>query len=240
MTKLSKLGIPKNLGHIWIGPYRPPVDWMQTWQDYHPDWSYTLYDNSFAATYPFRNKSLITEYLKRSQFAGAADLMRYEILYDFGGFLPEADSVCLANTDHLFEHDCAYTVYENEKARPGMVSPILACPPGNKFVGQLIDELSTLRPRELGQPWKTTGNRFVASMIQKYDPQITIFPSHYFIPEHFSGEKYTGPDQVFAKQLFGSTTDAYGSVSAGTKARLMTGKIRGAVMRRLFKRKDLK
>lgn len=234
------LGIPKKIGHIWIGPRPAPFEWLKSWQQHHPDWEYTLYDNNFLESFTFQNVALINEYLKRGQFAGAADLMRYEILYHFGGFLPGADSLCLANTDELFPHPKAYTVYENEKARPGMVSPILACEPKNPFAKQLIDELSKLNPREIGQPWKTTGNRFVAQMIEKHNPDIEIFPSHFFIPNHFSGETYTGNGKIYCDQMFGSTTNAYSKGSYTDEIKIKLGNIRGSLLRRLFKNNSLK
>ena len=40
--------------------------------------------------------------------------MRYEILEEIGGFIPEADSVCLRATDKLWNTtEAAYTVHEN-------------------------------------------------------------------------------------------------------------------------------
>ena len=34
---------------------------------------------------------------------------------------------------------------------------------------------------------------------------ITIHPSHYFMPEHLSGQKYEGDGPVFARQFWSST-----------------------------------
>lgn len=203
------LGIPKKLGHIWVGHLPPPSKWMDTWKTNHPDWEYHLYDNSFLKSFDFETKDQINEYLKRGQYAGVSDLMRLEILYTYGGFLPEADSICIKNTDHLFSKTCAYTVYENEMVRGRLVSPILACEPRNPFVRSMIDEIKKVTPSELDEPWISTGNLFVASMIERLAPEITIFPSHYFIPIHFTGVIYTGPDTVYAKQMFGNTRGAY-------------------------------
>jgi mannosyltransferase OCH1-like enzyme len=204
--------IPKLLSHVWIGPYKPPHDWMQTWIKHNPDWEYKLYDNSFLATFPFRTRRQIDEYLARGEYAGAADLMRYEILYNYGGFIAEADSVCYRSINPLFNKSCAYTVYENEFTRGNLVSPIFACEPGNPFVGLIIDELSVLDPAQLDTPWISTGNYYCAKMIRTHRPDIVIFPSHYFIPVHFTGEIYNGTDTVFAKQLFGTTRFAYGKL----------------------------
>lgn len=201
----TELGIPKKLGHIWIGPKPPPTEWMGTWKNKHKDWEYTLYDNHFLSSYQFKTKVLINDYLRRRLYCGVADLMRYEILYNFGGLLAEADSICYHNTKELFTEECAYTVYENEKVRGTLVSPIVACEPKNEFVGTLIEELCQLKKSDLDEPWRTTGNLFVAKMIEKYEPNVHIFPSHYFIPVHYTGIVYEGHDKIYAKQLFGST-----------------------------------
>ena len=147
--------------------------------------------------------------LERALYAGVADLMRYEILYEFGGFLPEADSICLKNTDNLFNEASCYTVYENEMIRGKLVSPTIAAKPKDPFIKTLIDTLHETDPEKLGDPWKYTGNLFCAQMIDKHDPAITIFPSYFFNPIHYSGlldEKY---QDAYAVQLWGSTKKGY-------------------------------
>ena len=51
--------------------------------------------------------------------------MRYEILLEQGGFLPEADSICLRNVDELFVLPSLYTAYEHETKRPALREPFL-------------------------------------------------------------------------------------------------------------------
>ncbi|WP_084625793.1 glycosyltransferase [Loktanella sp. S4079] len=182
---------------------------MQTWMEHHPQWQYRLFDNQYLEETQFLTRPQIDEYLKRGQYAGAADLMRYEILYREGGLLPGADSICLSNTDELFREGEVFTIYENEFLRGKLVSPILACEPGNDFVKALIDELAKMDPITMLEPWQSTGNLFVAEMIERLTPKITIFPSHTMIPVHFDGRVYAGDGKVYAKQMFGSTCASY-------------------------------
>lgn len=229
------LKIPKNLFQIWIGDRPAPYNWMDTWRHAHPEWSYKLIDNDYIGQRRFRNQHLINEYLKRREFPGAADLIRYEILYEFGGFMPGADAICLKSTDALWTIPTAYTVFENEIARPGLVSPILAANPENEFVKILISELNELQPQKIGKAWRTTGNQFIARMLEKHDNNVIVFPSYYFIPEHFSGQKYTGDGPVYAQQLFGETTGRYGKVSFKNKIFRVLGRIRSAYFRKVKK-----
>jgi len=208
------MNIPYKLQHIWIGPLPAPLSWMNTWQTLHPNWEYSIFDNMALQTTNFYNQHLIDEYLKRKKYSGAADLIRYELLYKNGGFIPEADSVCLNNTEELFtsSKDYCYTVYENEIVRPNYVSPIYACNPNNNFLKIIIETLHSLSPKELNsKPFISTGNFFLKNMIEKYDPKIKIFPSHYFIPHHFKNKnkRYNGPDKIYADQKWGSTRHTY-------------------------------
>jgi len=182
---------------------------MNTWKQLHPDCKYTLYDNEFLFNRKFKTQDQINEYLKRREYAGVADLMRLEILYENGGFMPEADSVCIRNMEHLFTKPHAYSIYENEAVRGSLVSPIQACEPQNKFIKKLIDILSETDPLKLEEPWISTGNLFTARMIKSQNPEITIFPSHYMIPIHYTGICYEGDDPIYAIQKFSSTPVGY-------------------------------
>jgi len=213
------MNIPKVLRHIWIGPDPAPIKWMASWQEYHKDWTYELIDNQYVSKKKFYNHHLIEEFMNRKKDAGlsgAADIIRYEILYEYGGLIAEADSICLANTDELWTEnsEACYTVYENELLRPGYVSPIYACNPKNKFLEIIIDTLHKIDTKKFGKyvsVFRTTGNAFLAEMIKLHNPNIKIFPSHYFIPCHFTRPetRYSGNDKIYAEQMWGTTKNTY-------------------------------
>lgn len=204
------MNIEKKMTQIWIGPKPAPTKWMNTWKEFHPDWEYTVFTQSDLEKRTFRNQHLIDKYFNDNLFSGVSDLIRYELMYERGGFFPEADFICLANTDELFTSppEYCYTCYEQENARPGYVQPILAANPGNEFLKQLIEELHVLKPEELSEfPWESTGNAWLARIIPKFNPKITIWPSHHFIPNHYdtSVKKYKGREKVYANHVWGST-----------------------------------
>ena len=206
--------IPRTLIQIWIGPYGAPRDWMQSWRDKHPDWTYLLIDNAALARLPFRTRPQISEYLRRGEYSGVADLVRLEVMFEHGGFLAEADSVCYRPIDGLFPRACAYSCYENELVRGQLISNVLAAEPRNPFVGAMIERLAATPPASLGTPWKSTGNLFATRMMLECRPDMVVFPSHYFIPVHYSGVAYDGPGPVYAGQKFGATRRAYTLPSA--------------------------
>ncbi len=209
------LAVPRRLGHIWIGPKPAPTGWMESWPKMHPGWSYTVFGNDTLTGYPFRLRKLINEYAWRGAWAGVQDMMRYELLFRYGGFMADADAISLHPVDELLDQPRAYTVYdrpETDKFRG--VCPFLACEPGNPFVGAVIDELAGLEPWELRKPEVSTGNRFLMRMIKDRAPgpeTLAIFPTHYFIPWQKSAPDvwYDGPDRIYAEQKWGTSTFAY-------------------------------
>lgn len=212
------LGIPKTLAHIWIGPRPAPVAWMQSWQDHHPDWTYILYDNEALFSRRWRHQALITEYYRRGEYAGVSDLMRYQILHEAGGFIPEADSRCLRPTDELWSQEALYTVYENETKKPGLVSPFLAAKPNHPYLHHINMRIQRrVKPDTLQAAWKSVGNRFLKKSMDARAPENTIiFPSHYFIPQHKTDASYQGDGPVYCEQFWGTTFDIYPAIPDGT------------------------
>ena len=206
------MNVVKNMTHIWVGPRPAPFKWMRTWREKHPDWNYRVFTDEMLRSRRWYNMHLIREYYNRGNLPGVADLIRYELLYEEGGFIPPADAVCFYNVEELFckPADTAYSVYESETEAPSFFSPIYACNRGNTFVKLLIETLHKLKPEELKHDaFQSTGNQWLAEMRAKYNPtNLHIFPSHYFIPWHFRAKSkvYDGDDKVYAEQMFGSTS----------------------------------
>jgi len=211
------MNVVKNMVHIWVGHKKPPVKWMETWAEKHPDWTYrVLTDEEYKDT-DWVLKEHMGKYYRRQHYCGVADMIRYEVLLSEGGFLPPADSVCLHPIDELLiepSHFC-YTVYENETLRPGFVSPIQAANAGNSFVKRIINAISEKDPDVMckNAAFMETGNMFLGEMLKGQDLNdlgVKVWPSHYLIPQHFRAKhRYNGPDTVYAEQMWGSTKGLY-------------------------------
>ena len=186
---------------------------MHTWRDKHPDWEYSIFTDDMLKSRKWHNQHLIDHYYNTRKWPGVSDLIRYELLYERGGFWPEADMVCLENTEELFTSpkDHAYTCYENEKGRKDFVQPIMACNAGNQFVKDIIEVLHQLTPEELHpEPFRSTGNLFLSKHVNSWSDKLTIWPSHYFIPLFYvkGAQRYSGTDKFYADHKWGSTGHA--------------------------------
>lgn len=145
-----------------------------------------------------------------------ADVLRYEILHEYGGFMPGADSQCLFsvntrfnNSDDLFlvntgcVHSKRYKFmlkntppggYRGKKLAlfkrydPMNCAPVSACSKGHWFLDKIILELG--KKKTLGEAVDTTGNVFMGDMIKKYNPKAEIcnYKSPFYLKysRHFS------------------------------------------------------
>ena len=201
--------IPRILHHVWVGPRPAPRHWMDTWPRLHPTWRYIEWTNDTVFRRPWRNQRLVNAYRDMKEWRGVADVIRYEILHEVGGFMPGADSECLRAVDELVREPqiTAYCVYEHEEAAPGLITPVYAAAKGARFVNAMIEAVSSAQP---GEPWECVGNRLMQKVYEERDwPSVRLWPSHYFNPEHYSGARYQGPDLPYARQHWGSTKGVY-------------------------------
>ena len=53
--------------------------------------------------------------------------------------------------------------------------------------------------------WKTVGPLLLTQVTNEEAYDIHVYPSHYFIPKHYSGLEYSGDDKIYCNQYWGST-----------------------------------
>lgn len=203
--------IPRTLHIIWVGDEsKRPDNCIATWRQHNPSWELRLWGNAELAGYGWANAPHMREMAPR-ELNGVADMMRWEILYHEGGFVVDADSICLRPLeDWLFEGE-AMACWENELVRPGLIAAgYVASKPQNPFFGQMVLDLQARRSVVDRRAWETVGPLFLTEShrLQQYGG-LTIWPSHFFIPNHFSGRDYGGGGAVFAGQAWGSTLGCY-------------------------------
>jgi mannosyltransferase OCH1-like enzyme len=210
--------IPKIFHFIWIGDEtKRPDNCIRTWRDAHPDWEFRIWGNHELKTRPWANFRHMEAMLPR-EFNGVADMMRWEILHEHGGVLFDADSVCVRPIDDELLDCPAFACWENEIVRPGLIAAgYFGCEPGNPFVRQIIEDIAASPSVIEDVAWKTVGAQRLTDCYREhaYSP-LRIYPSHYFIPKHFSGQEYRGDGPVYAHQLWGSTLRNYDDIHRAT------------------------
>lgn len=203
--------IPRILHITWVGDEaKRPRRCIQSWVDHHPDWTVKLWGNAELASRKWINAAHIQAMAGR-EWNGVADMMRWEILFDEGGVLVDADSFCVQTLpDWLLECE-AFACWENELVRPGLVAAgYFGTVPRNPFLAHLIEGIRQ-KPTVIDRmAWETVGPQHLTETWKRLQyGNLTILPSHFFIPRHFTGFEYTGSGPVYARQEWGSTLHTY-------------------------------
>jgi mannosyltransferase OCH1-like enzyme len=203
--------IPRLLHMIWVGDEsRRPVRCIRSWQEHHPDWTFRLWGNAQLAERKWINGKHMKAMAGR-EWNGVADMMRWEILFDQGGVLVDADSFCIRPLpDWLLECE-AFTCWENERVRPGLLAAgYFGSVARTPFLAALIEGIRA-QPTVIDRmAWQSVGPQHLTdTWIRTQYDNLTILPSHFFIPRHFSGAEYQGGGPVYARQEWASTLGRY-------------------------------
>ena len=112
LTALRKKGIaldpkiPKIVHQIWIGGPLPEAfaELCESWKHYHTNrgWLYKLWTDEDVAQLKLQNQKFFDE---NATPGVRSDLMKWEIIYNFGGFYLDVDYECLQPLDSLLCYD---------------------------------------------------------------------------------------------------------------------------------------
>ena len=203
--------IPKIIHQVWIGPKKRPEKLMNTWKEKHPDFQYILWTEENLKDMKFECIDKINQI---EEINGKCDIIRWEILYKYGGVFMDADSFCIEKLDDSLMKREEFFSYESEKYIPGLISTsamgFYKCHP---LVRSIIDDIKTAKisfSETRKMAWETVGPGIITRHFSKFKKSIEILPSYYFVP---SWKKepivYKGHGKIYSKQEWGSTFQSY-------------------------------
>lgn len=180
----------KNIHFIWIGS-KIPDKYIDNIKTYLHNYLYTIYlwidTNSIDVKIDnvcikhidelnFTNKDI---FLKETNYGAKADILRYEIVYNYGGIYCDVDSVSLKPFDSNFSYSfLAYTPgsYKN------VTNAVFGFEKESKFLKYVIDTLTVHYSPDIGFIPSRTGPTFLTSCLLAYDnDQQNIIDQKYLI-----------------------------------------------------------
>lgn len=198
--------IPKIIHIIWIGDQsKIPVRCLDSWKQKNRDYKVRVWGNNDVQNTNWKNYRQLHDMLIKKDFAGVADVMRYEILYEHGGIYVDADTYCLKPLEDWLLNCQAFASWEQEIVRNNLIAnTIMGSVPGAEAMKMCIEEVATKDCTEKKLAWMITGPLLVTDVFFKKQANLTVYPSHFFMAEHHSGyvSKVTG--HHFASHLWGS------------------------------------
>jgi GT2 family glycosyltransferase len=207
------MSIPKIIHQLWIGTKPAPINLMNTWKNKNPDFEYIFWneDEILKRNVVFKCQEKIDDI---EEINGKADIMRWEILYEYGGIFIDADSICIEPIgQELLNKEC-FSGWEQEEIRTGLIATgTMGFPKEHPLVEKAIEWILN---NEVSQnkssmfAWQSVGPGLLTRMYNTGEfNDLHIFPSYYFLPIHYTGIEYTGHQKVYAYQEWGSTKKNY-------------------------------
>jgi len=155
--------IPKVFHRIWVGHEPLPEtakEFAAAWRENHPGWTMVLWtDENLPGQF---NRGL---YDRTRILAQRADILRHEVLCQYGGVYLDVDFECLSNIEPLLD-DVVYFYGEELPGRPG--TAILGCVAGHPFARWCQLRLRDRWPWQPGAILHETGPDFFARAIGTY------------------------------------------------------------------------
>lgn len=198
--------IPKKLHFIWINDEsKMPSKCMSTWHDMNPDYEFKVWGNNELDNVAWQNNRQLQEMLAKEDYAGASDVMRYEILHKHGGIYIDADTFCVKPLEDWLLDCEAFASWEQELVRNNLIAnTIIGGLPGAGAWKMCIDAVATKDCTEDKLAWIITGPMLVTDIFFKEQANLTVYPSHFFMPKHHTGYESKVTGNNFANHLWGS------------------------------------
>ena len=200
--------IPKIIHIIWIGDQsKIPVRCLDSWKQKNRDYKVRVWGNNDVQKTNWKNYRQLHDMLIKKDFAGAADVMRYEILFNEGGIYIDADSICLNPLEDWLLNCNAFAAYEQEHMRNNLIANgFIGSVPQSEAMRLCIEEVATKDCTENKLAWLITGPLLITDVFFKKKADLTVYPSHFFMPKHHTGYESNVTGHRFADHIWGSDT----------------------------------
>jgi hypothetical protein len=204
--------IPPIIHQLWIGTKPCPHTMMNTWREKNKNFKYMFWNE--AAIQENLSLECLREIHLIQEINGKADIIRWEILYKYGGIFIDADSICIEPLDPFFLEKSAFATFENEELREGLVATgTMGFRPNHPLCRDIIQWIQTPVAHETIQKfraWYSVGPGLLTHMLNTGNyPDFSVFPSFMFLPMHFTGNTYKGHRKVYAYQEWGTAKGNY-------------------------------
>jgi len=213
------MSIPKILHQIWIGPKPAPTRLMDTWLNKHPDFEYIRWSEKEIA-----KRGIMFECQEQidamQEINGKADIIRWELLLRYGGYFVDADSICIEPFDKYFEGKTGFATFENENNRKGLVATgTMGFVPNHPMLRAIVNWMKFDREAQqlirTTRAWYSVGPGLLTRMLETgLYKDFAVYPSHCFLPIHFTGLEYRGHKKVYGYQEWGTAKQSYDTMNS--------------------------
>jgi mannosyltransferase OCH1-like enzyme len=195
--------IPKIIHQVWINdtflgnPKKDvPDKWKKSinqWKTLHPDWQHILWTDDLILNYlTTYHPDKLNLYKSYEYLIQRADMIRYFILYDYGGIYCDLDMYPVKNLNSFINININQFVYSSNSNV--LTNCFMMSPPKSKIMKTIQENLNTELPWfSYGKHLKvlySTGPMFLNNiLLSQIDEPFIILPRKFFNPYSIVKEK---------------------------------------------------
>jgi len=116
----------------------------------------------------------------KQSFAAFADMFRFKLLFELGGWWSDMDAVCLKPYD--MEQEYVFIEEKQKRANNRVCNGIIKCPVSAPIMKACYDRVAEMRETIDSQIWTATGPILLGEMVDKYQLGEFVVPPEYFSP----------------------------------------------------------
>ena len=192
--------IPPIIHFIWLGS---PVSSransvIESWKRYHPEWKIMIWTDLEVSDFSWSSPRLHSAFTLADTFAEKADILRLEILYQFGGIYSDTDVVCFKPfhdlvTNGLTFFSCLEMNYYNKNFKDPHYKPlyigtaVMGASKGSSIMKYCLDHYRTSQEAPAVGLIMRAGPGLASracheALISSDNEDILILPCSYFYP----------------------------------------------------------
>lgn len=176
--------IPKIIHQIWLGGDLPDEykRFTESWHKFNPSWQYKLWTAWDVPSLNMEKKDLFD---KATNYGPKGDIMRHEILRQYGGLYVDTDFECIRSFDDLSWLDFFCGISTDAKLI--LHCALVACVPNHPIINKCIDDLKDVYCGNDGNEiMSSTGPYYFThcflDSVNKKTTGVVAFPMDYFYP----------------------------------------------------------
>jgi len=191
----AQYSIPPIIHHIWLGSAVPDkvAKAFASWTKYHPGWEVKVWTDKDIQEFSWSHEKMAVAFQQATSWAEKADILRIEILYQFGGIYSDADVVCFASFKDLIVQDIGFfSCFElnyigKHYGKPFFVgSAVMGASKGSHVMKYCLEHIQSAQEAPNTSIIHRTGpgliSRACESVLKEESEQILILPCSYLYP----------------------------------------------------------
>lgn len=208
--------IPPQIHFIWLGSSLPPhvKEIIDSWTKHHPGFTLKIWGDEEAKDFPWSKDSSKKAFDEAPTFAGKADILRLEVLFQHGGIYSDSDVICLKPFHELIVQNLTFfgglelnQTWE-EYGKPLYVgTAVMGAAKGSDVIGWCIDNfkysLETGPSTDIilkGGPGLLSRS-CVGALKKEKSENLLLLPCSYFYPlpyarKHEKLEDFIAPESM--------------------------------------------